>query len=70
MACGLSIHYVNKPMQYTAVFFTAVKVDNFQIKKCDLFFSFYSKHKLSTPIRTALFLSQSTCILYRIRKII
>ena len=33
------VHYINKPFQNTAIFKT-VKIDNFHMKKCDIFLIF------------------------------
>ena len=33
------VHYDNTPMQYTAIFH-GCKIDNFQMKKCDIFLIF------------------------------
>ena len=37
-------HYEIMPMQYTAIFH-GCKHDNFQMKECDIFFYFCSKHR-------------------------
>ena len=45
-------HYENTPMQY-AVIFHGYTNDNFQMKNCDVFSYFCSKHGLCVPVRTA-----------------
>ena len=39
------MQYDNTSMQYTVVF-TAVKIDNFQLRNFDIFLAFGSKHRL------------------------
>ena len=45
-------HYENLPMQLTEIFL-ALKFDNFQLKKNDIFSYFCSKHRLWVHVRTA-----------------
>ena len=46
------VHYENTPMKYTAIF-QGCKTDKFQMKKCDIFSYFCSKHRSWVHVRTA-----------------
>ena len=46
------IHLENTPVQCTATFH-GLKNDNVQIKNCDIFLIFCSKHRLCVHVRTA-----------------
>ena len=45
-------HYDNTPMQYTGIFHCCKNV-NFEMKKCDIFSCFCSKHRLLIHVKTA-----------------
>ena len=45
-------HYANMSVQYTAIFH-GYKNGNFQMKKCDFFSFFCSKHRSWVNVRTA-----------------
>ena len=45
-------HYENMSMQYTVIF-DGCKNDNFQMKNCNIFSYFSSKHRLWVHVRTA-----------------
>ena len=45
-------HYENMPVQYTAIFH-GCKNGNFQMKNCDIFSYFCSKHRSWVHVRTA-----------------
>ena len=48
-------HYANLPMQYTEIFFSAVKIENFIFLEKKLIFSYFcSKHRFWVHVRTAL----------------
>ena len=46
-------HYSNTPYMYYTAIFHGCKIDCFQMKNCDRFSCFCSKHKLWVHVRTA-----------------
>ena len=53
-------HYKNTPMQYTAIF-QGCKKDNFQMKDCDVFLYFCSKHRLWVHVQAVLTSTHNIC---------
>ena len=67
-ARGLSYHYENMPMSYTAIYHRC-KTNNYQMKNCDIFFIFAQNSDCGYTITEAVLTStHNLCFRAKIRK--